>query len=346
MPTEANPTDVITRGLSPTELGTGFRYSSGPKFLYESAELWPENKVKAPCENDDHDMKEKKRERWAAASQEDKVLLGWKNYSSLTKLIRRVTAYVVRFANNVRAKKDAHLLGALTSNELRAAQNYLVKRAQVESFSNEIQSLEMGQEIHKKSRIKSLDPRLEDGLLVVGRRLQRAESLPYRTRYPKIIDSHHELAQLIVKEMHRIYHRPPTEHFLNQIRQEYWIIHRRQVVRNAKFKCNYCYRQTVKPQEQRMGSLPGCQLEPGRVFRNTGVDFFGPMLVKEGHSEVKVYGCLFPCMSTRACHLELVDDLSADHFIMALKRFIARRGRPQSIHSDNGTNFVGANNKL
>ena len=77
------------------------------------------------------------------------------------------------------------------------------------------------------------------------------------------------------------------------------------------------------------------------VFRNTGVDFFGPMLVKERCSKVKVYGCLFTCMSTRACHLELVD-----HFIMALKRFIARRGRPQSIHSDNGMNFVGANNEL
>ena len=39
VPTKANPADYITRGLSPTELGTGFRYNSGPKFLYESAEL-------------------------------------------------------------------------------------------------------------------------------------------------------------------------------------------------------------------------------------------------------------------------------------------------------------------
>ena len=70
------------------------------------------------------------------------------------------------------------------------------------------------------------------------------------------------------------------------------------------------------------------------------------MLVKERRREVKVYGFLFTCMSTSACHLELVDDLSTDHFIMALKRFIARRGRPQSIYSDNGTNFVGANNEL
>ena len=51
-------------------------------------------------------------------------------------------------------------------------------------------------------------------------------------------------------------------------------------------------------------------------------------------------------MSTRACHLELVDNLSKDHFIMALKRFIARRGRPQRMFIDNGTNFVGANNEL
>ena len=51
-------------------------------------------------------------------------------------------------------------------------------------------------------------------------------------------------------------------------------------------------------------------------------------------------------MSTRACHLELLDDLSTDHFIIALKRFIARRGRLQNIFSDNGTTFAGANNEL
>ena len=91
-----------------------------------------------------------------------------------------------------------------------------------------------------------------------------------------------------------------------------------------------------------MGNVPECRLEPGIVFRNTGVDFFGPMIIKESRSEVKVYayGCLFVCMATRACHLELVDNLSTDHFIMALKRFIARRGRQQRIymHSDNVDN--------
>ena len=42
-----------------------------------------------------------------------------------------------------------------------------------------------------------------------------------------------------------------------------------------------------------MGNVPECRLEPGIVLRNTGVDFFGPMIIKESRSEVKVYGCLF-----------------------------------------------------
>ena len=66
VPTEANPADDISRGLGPTELCKGFRYNSGPKFLYESAELWPENKVEAPSEKDE--VSEKKKGRWAGAS--------------------------------------------------------------------------------------------------------------------------------------------------------------------------------------------------------------------------------------------------------------------------------------
>ena len=49
----------------------------------------------------------------------------------------------------------------------------------------------------------------------------------------------------------------------------------------------------MKPLEQKMGTYLNIDGEVGMVFRNTGVDFFGPMLVKEKRSEVNVYGCLF-----------------------------------------------------
>ena len=70
------------------------------------------------------------------------------------------------------------------------------------------------------------------------------------------------------------------------------VIHGRQTVRNRKFKCAYCRRQSVKPQVKKMGNLPACRLGAGVVFQNTGVDFFGQMLIKEKRSTPKVYGCL------------------------------------------------------
>ena len=73
---------------------------------------------------------------------------------------------------------------------------------------------------------------------------------------------------------------------------------------------------------------------------------FGPLIIKERRSELKRYGALFTCFSSRAVHIEVTNSLDADSFILALRRFMARRGTVRSIWSDNGTNFVGARNEL
>ena len=73
-----------------------------------------------------------------------------------------------------------------------------------------------------------------------------------------------------------------------------------------------------------------------------GIDYFGPFLVKQGRSEVKRYGCIFTCLTSRAIHLEVAHTLETDSFLAALLRFMSRRGSPKVIRSDNGTNLTRA----
>lgn len=63
-------------------------------------------------------------------------------------------------------------------------------------------------------------------------------------------------------------------------------------------------------------------------------------------TQIKAYVAVFVCIAVKAVHLELVTDLTAEGFSSALRRFIARRGLCRDIFSDNGTNFIGANNQL
>lgn len=99
-----------------------------------------------------------------------------------------------------------------------------------------------------------------------------------------------------------------------------------------------------------MGNLPAFRLTPARPFLRCGVDYAGPFVLRAipGRSKVtfKAYLAIFVCFTTRALHLEVVSSLTSDAFLATLRRFIARRGRPSDIHSDCGTNFLGAANEM
>jgi hypothetical protein len=137
---------------------------------------------------------------------------------------------------------------------------------------------------------------------------------------------------------------------LSAIRCKYWPVSGRNSVRQVLRRCISCYRTNPKAMTPVMGNLPACRLQPCRPFIKSGVDYAGPFIIKEGVYKrkrlLKAYIALFVCMTTKAVHIELVSDLTTDAFLATLKRFIARRGIVTDLFSDNGTNFVGANNEL
>ncbi|XP_064647469.1 uncharacterized protein LOC135500154 [Lineus longissimus] len=97
---------------------------------------------------------------------------------------------------------------------------------------------------------------------------------------------------------------------------------------------------------QKMCDLPGDRLEPAPPFTFCGLDCFGPFHTQDGRKQHKRYGLLFTCPALRAVHIELLDDMSTDAMLNALRRFIAIRGNVSKIRCDHGTNFVGAQREL
>ena len=119
------------------------------------------------------------------------------------------------------------------------------------------------------------------------------------------------------------------------------------MVRKLLANCFSCRRRQAPVCSQKMADLPKERVTPGQPpFSHVGIDYFGPFMVKQGRSQVKRYGCIFTCLTIRAVHIEIAHSLDTDSFINALRRFIARRGKPVLVRTDNGTNFVSGEKEL
>ena len=127
---------------------------------------------------------------------------------------------------------------------------------------------------------------------------------------------------------------------LSQIRSKYWIPSGRSVVQRVLRHCTICKRWEGGPYRMpTMPPLPRQRVRESTPFSYCGIDYFGPLYVKETTGSQKVWVCLFTCLVTRAIHLELMMDLSTKMFLHGLRKFVARHGSPHEIISDNASHF-------
>uniref|UniRef100_A0A183TWK9 Integrase catalytic domain-containing protein n=1 Tax=Toxocara canis TaxID=6265 RepID=A0A183TWK9_TOXCA len=129
---------------------------------------------------------------------------------------------------------------------------------------------------------------------------------------------------------------------LTQIRQKYWTAQgKSKVQRIISQSCNGRSRWKAKPFALPiMRTLPETRVQVGRPFQHTATDYFGPMKIKTNIRTSKRWVALFTCMTTRAVHLGLAENLSAESFLHCYRRFVSRRGKPETLLSDTATNFL------
>lgn len=346
VPTTENPADHISRGVKFDSIQYLSQWWSGPSFLSQDKSNWPfnprnveqtlpETRSEVALFSKDHKMNE------------NAALIDFNRFSRFLKLKRSI-AYVLRFINKCKKLTFSH--NYLTDDELKTALNLIIRTSQRESFP-EYDLLFKNQKLPKKSQLLKFNVYLDaDNIMRVGGRLDNS-SFSYEKRHPVILHSSHQFTKLLFKFEHdRLMHAGP-QLLLATIRDTYWPIGGRNLARSCYRQCLRCCRmkgQTVSPL---MGNLPKPRVTPGGFpFKDVGVDYAGPInsVSRQGRGckIVKVYIAIFICFTTKAIHLELVGDLTSNSYLLALRRFIARRGKPNHIYSDNGTSFVGAYNEL
>lgn len=340
---EENPADICSRGLRPRQMQGAVLWWNGPGWLSAGNETWKNSLVQPPHEDD---LPEQRTPQLVlSAIDESRDLVS--RYSDWRRLTRAI-AWLKRFVEYLRFKRKWSGSHHLTVQELHEAKEVLIKKAQVEVFGKEMIALKNGMEIPYKSRLRTLCPFIENGLILVGGRLQNA-NVSKEQKNPIVLPPDHVITRLIYKDCHhRMLHCGP-EALLAEVRRTYWPTRGRAIARSVVRQCIICKRASPTFDQPIMGSLPKQRVQHSRPFTTTGVDFAGPLIIRSGirgRPGKKAWIAIFVCFSTRAVHIEAVEDLTTSAFLAAFKRFISRRGKPNIVWSDNGTNFVGARKEL
>ena len=197
----------------------------------------------------------------------------------------------------------------LLPEEIKDAEEEIVRLAQREAFRDEYAALSLGKPIPKKSQLTRLNPSIDDdGVIRSDGRLNFADFLPYDTRFPIILPRGHWVTKLIVKNYHeRGNHAAGVNFILCKLSERFWIIAAREEIREWDHECNECKRRRSKPACQIMAPLPKTRLRLSfRPFAQTTVDFAGPLYTVQGRGKPrqKRWLCLFTCLKTRAVHLD------------------------------------------
>lgn len=181
-----------------------------------------------------------------------------------------------------------------------------LKRLQAEHFPNELER-----------KLTSLKTNLglfldEDGVLRCRGRLKNTD-WSYDQRYPILIPKDCDYTNKIIIQTHSDNHHVGVNHTLAIIRQTFWIPHGKRQVQKVIRKCLQCEKHRGGPFKlPPPPALPTERVNYTSPFTFTGLDYMGPLLIKQRDETSKRWIALFTCLAVRAVHLEVVQDLTAE----------------------------------
>ena len=273
--TDQNPADLLTRYDNE---GIASRlWWEGPEFLkngdFHSAE--PVTPAEGEMVDFKKELKHKEESNLLTKSCPSEFsidnVIDINDYSNVTKLFR-VTAYVLRFINNLKQKVNKSTVKCqeyIDAEEIRNASNLWIK-------ANQIHLME--KDTYKETLLQLNCVTDSDGLLRCQGRMKNASAIPEHTRCPILLCKEHRLSTLIVFDCHgKVMHRG-VKQTLNELRSRYWVTGGRNFVKKIIGPCVKCKKLNSRAYPYPGHSdLPELRFDTRYPFASVGCDYLGPL---------------------------------------------------------------------
>ena len=240
----------------------------------------------------------------------------------------------------------------INQTDLENAKLYWIRFTQRESFLQEILALESGQPLKKSSRLLAFDPFLDkQGILRVGGRLSYSE-LSREQKHPILLPKKHVFSKMLAWHAHVTNLHFGLDQWFFYLRQEYFILGARQLLRSLIRYCLTCKRLTKRFHHPQMSNLPDARLTLSAQcppFTHVGTDLTGAITLKgdgRGQASKKAYIVIFTCMATRAIYADIMLSNQTQDFLMAFKRLVGTEGRPRYLYSDSASYYLRAKEEM
>lgn len=333
-----NPADIPSRGLTASEFIKCTLWKYGPHWLTDPIATHPQPLHSFEENLEDVQIETRTKSLMISTQKTPLFDLATKNtelrFSTLPKTLRLLELIhlgVDKFKQKNKVKKA--MKGILPPYCMKTQNKILlqlIKEQQQATWPEEISALKNKEGLPKSSKLTCLIPYLDrNGLMKTKGRLRKHE-------HELILLPQCDLTNLIITQKHQDNLCSGTEQTTANLQQNYWIFGGKRYIRSIIKKCFKCKRFHAKRCQQQMGPLPDFRQKCFQCFQDVGLDAFGPLSIM---NSTPAYGLIFTCAVMRAVHLELVPSLKSDDILAAIERFIARRGKPTTFHSDNASSF-------
>ena len=272
-----NPADDGTRATTVNQsLG---RWLSGPSLSQEPRSSWPRPPRDFP------DLPEEFAILKRPVAMSDVVTCPtdferrFARFSSFYRL-KKAVAWILRLRNKWLKRSTSS--GSLTVDEIEKAEVAIISTIQQEFYLRDYELLKSdssGKAVG--SSLKKLGPIYFSGALRFGGRLRKSTN-ELEVKHPIIMPPDSHVTRLLIEEYHRNVGHSGASHTWTSLRQRFWIVKRPGTVRKVLGACLFCKRGNVTFGVQYMANLPLCRVTSDNApFYFTGIDFFGPIMVKQ-----------------------------------------------------------------